>query len=607
MPIIDIPGQGLVEFPDSMTDDDIVAAIRRNTKQPVSAGERVAAVGTGANRGVAGLLGLPVDTVMNVADLAKAGAGTVQGAITGRAPSPIFDPSDRRQFVGSSEWIAGKMDKAPVTSTQLPRPDDEASRYLYAGGAALPAVATMRPTNLAQLGRAGTMSVAPTMAAQATAETFPDNPQAAIAASLLTAAAAQRGPDLTKNVMNRARASTLKQSQQEGLVVPPATTNPTLANRMLESWGGKTGTRQDAQLRNVEKIDRLAKREIGFDEGAELSKPALQQIRRDAGAQYEAIKNTGRPIVADEKYKASLAEMSGKYEKAAKAFPGLAKQEVSDLAKMLDQPEFGADAAIDATKILRERSSQFYSQGNKEVGAAYRRASTELEGLIERNLAGAVDRAKRTQDAVRLDMQRLQMKAQKLPEDVPLDDPRFKKIESEYAALKAELDGKATPQTQAMGVKEARAALTAFREARKTIAKTYSIEQALNESTGSVDARKFAQQLQRGKPLQGDLKKIAQFAQAFPKAAAPVTDSGSVRNTDMILGAGSAAMSGNLSLLLYPFTRQAARDLALSKVGQKSAIPRQLRDDYVPPLSSPEEQNLLMLLNAQQGLGAVAR
>ena len=62
-------------------------------------------------------------------------------------------------------------------------------------------------------------------------------------------------------------------------------------------------------------------------------------------------------------------------------------------------------------------------------------------------------------------------------------------------------------------------ALKQFREARTLIAKTYSVEGALNQSTGNVVANKLASQLAKGKPLSGDLLTAAKFGGAFPKAA----------------------------------------------------------------------------------------
>lgn len=107
------------------------------TKPTATAAQRALAVPRGFNRGVAGTIGLPVDTALDVWDLAKAGAGSVQGLVTGEAPSAMFDPSERSQFVGSSSYIANRMDDVGA-STQIPAPDDLPTRLIYGASAGVP-------------------------------------------------------------------------------------------------------------------------------------------------------------------------------------------------------------------------------------------------------------------------------------------------------------------------------------------------------------------------------------------------------------------------------------------------------------------------------------
>lgn len=108
-------------------------------------------------------------------------------------------------------------------------------------------------------------------------------------------------------------------------------------------------------------------------------------------------------------------------------------------------------------------------------------------------------------------------------------------------------------------------------EARQKIAKTWTVENALNDTTGSVNALKLAKDLERGKPLSGDLKAAAQFAQQFPKAAQPLEKMGSlpqISPLDWVAGGGISAATGNPLLLAAPLIRPAARSLALSPVVQ---------------------------------------
>ncbi len=115
----------------------------------------------------------------------------------------------------------------------------------------------------------------------------------------------------------------------------------------------------------------------------------------------------------------------------------------------------------------------------------------------------------------------------------------------------------------------------AMRDARQVIAKTYSVEAAMNPATGSVDARKLAEQLAKGKPLSGDLKQAAEFAARFPKASQAVEGMGSLPQSsplDWAVGGGLAAASSNPLMLASVMARPAARAMALSPVVQNRLV-----------------------------------
>ncbi len=136
--------------------------------------DRAGAVAAGFNRGVAATAGLPVDTAQNVLDLGKIIPGLIAAQVNKRPGEVIrlkngrqmFDldengelvPSrtpdttdipnalqvpDRAQVLGSGQYIADKLDQGSQaltgqTVTQIPRPDDAASRVLYAAGTGIP-------------------------------------------------------------------------------------------------------------------------------------------------------------------------------------------------------------------------------------------------------------------------------------------------------------------------------------------------------------------------------------------------------------------------------------------------------------------------------------
>jgi hypothetical protein len=104
------------------------------------------------------------------------------------------------------------------------------------------------------------------------------------------------------------------------------------------------------------------------------------------------------------------------------------------------------------------------------------------------------------------------------------------------------------------------------------MAKTYSVQSALGKG-GYVDATKLATQLSKNKPLSGPLLTAAEFGRDFPKVAAPLMDSGSVRNTDVALGGLAAVMKAKTWPLIYPFARLGVRSGLLSRAGQQLTTP----------------------------------
>ncbi len=121
------------------------------------------------------------------------------------------------------------------------------------------------------------------------------------------------------------------------------------------------------------------------------------------------------------------------------------------------------------------------------------------------------------------------------------------------------------------------ALLPALRDARVRIAKTYTVERALNATTGNVDAQMLAKLAKKG-PLSGGLKSAAEMAAAFPKAAQTVEKMGGLPQTSPLDWASlgtTSAVTGNPLWLAGVMARPAARAAALSPLVQKrlTAVP----------------------------------
>ena len=231
-------------------------------------------------------------------------------------------------------------------------------------------------------------------------------------------------------------------------------------------------------------------------------------------------------------YGKALDKIAAPYLTAAQGFPGAKVSPVVDLVESLRSPAFDASSAVAKIKELRSAADDAFRTGNTDIGRASKAAATALEDAIETHLKSTG--------------------AQQMLQD--------------------------------------------FREARQLIAKTYSVEKALNPSSGSVDARKLASQLNRGKPLSGELKDVADFANRFPKAAQPVEGMGSLPQTSPLdwIPAGALSMgTGNPLMMAGVLARPGARALTLSDLVQNRLVQGQSAP-IGGLLANPEAQQFLL-------------
>jgi hypothetical protein len=311
---------------------------------------------------------------------------------------------------------------------------------------------------------------------------------------------------------NSVRDTTLREARRAGYVVPPATTNPTVANRVAESLSGKAATQQAAAVRNQSVTNRLVREDLGLSETAPLTRETLNGIRTRAGNVYRAIKNVGE-IVTDADYLDDLTRLTQSVDEVANDFPDAnvaAGKEINELVDTLLRDKFRASSAVEYTKQLRAAASANLAHGvdptRRALGFAQRDAAGALEEMVFRHLQNT---------------------------------------------------GKGSLATQ-------------FEQARILIAKTYSVEGALNDSTGNVVATALGRELKRGKPLTGGIEMAARFAQAFPKAAREITDSPGVSAVDALV-AGAGAATVNPGMLALPVGRMGARAGVLSETYQNAA------------------------------------
>lgn len=239
--------------------------------------------------------------------------------------------------------------------------------------------------------------------------------------------------------------------------------------------------------------------------------PDVLKTVRDAAGQAYDVVSSSGTITPGQPYLDALDKIAAPAIKAAQGFPNAKPSPVIELVESLRSPNFDAGSAVAKLKELRTAADDAFRTGNTDVARASKAAAGALEDALEAHL-GQIGNPQALQD---------------------------------------------------------------FREARKLIAKTYSVERAMNPTSGSVDARKLAGQLNKGKPLSGDLKTIADFANRFPKATQTVEGMGSLPQTsplDWAASGGISAATGSPLMLASVMARPASRRLALSDLVQNRLV-----------------------------------
>ena len=312
-------------------------------------------------------------------------------------------------------------------------------------------------------------------------------------------------------------------TRDAGYVVPPSTIKPTMGNVAVESLGGKIATAQTASLRNQEVTNRLASQAVGLSPNQPLTKSALKDVRENAGRVYEQVASVGK-VSPDTDFFTDIANIRTASSRIKQDFPDAtlaAADKIDSLVKSLARPGFDSRSGLEYIKSLRQQATdnlagQNVTPDSRALGNAQRQAADAIEDLIGRQVAQS-----------------------------------------------------GNPQL-----------MREFDEARRLIAKTYTVQNAL-ETTGNVNASKLAALLRKDRPLSPELTTAARFAGAFPKAAAMPERIGGAGVS--ALDATMAGAGGALGLALqspqtaaaalaFPFARYGARRLALSKALQKGLL-----------------------------------
>ena len=491
-------------------------------------------------------------------------------AVAGAADTFINTPQNLYNLVkmgyGTAVTAAGRPDLAPeVVAPRQPvadffqrigliRPTEnmtagqrllDVGLQAATGGAIAPAASLRELTSSAVKGFVGGT------AGQATTEVT-GSPVAGLAVAMATPSAITNVAQATQarvqadQARNAVRDITIRAAQAEGFVTTPGSVTRSAQNVILERLGGKTRTQQEMAGQNQQVTDRLSRRALNLSDDAPLTRDNMREIRADEYARgYAPLNNIGAART-DANFNQALDDVLAAYTGPGRSFPGAIPQPVQDLVANYRVGQFNSADAVAATRTLRESASANMARGDNELGLAQRAISNAIEDQLERTL-----------------LTRNSSNAQTMLEQ--------------------------------------------FRASRQRMAISHSVQDAIVEGGGSVNARQLANDLQmRGRYFSGDLDLIARFA----NIARPVMTSPGVSGTPLgsTMGLGYGVGGGLLGALLggnpvsaavgaaAPYAASAAARAYLSSPsGQQRAFPAYQRPT-VNMLATPSSDPRLSAL-----------
>ena len=391
--------------------------------------------------------------------------------------------------------------------------------------------------SLSELGSTATKNLLGGTAGQTVSETT-GSPILGLATAMatpgaITASAQQRQLALqAQQQANAVRDATIRSAQQAGFVATPGSITPSGQNVLLERLAGKTRLEQLASSRNQSAADKLARQAVGVPVNTPLTSEAMQAVRAQEFTKGYAPVNQLGPIQTDATFRAELANLSNKFTGASKSFPNAVPDNINIELKKFSVPGFDSADALATSQALRNQASVNFRVGETELAKTQKAISRALEDQIERSLVAS-----------------------------------------------------GNPNAQAM--------LDQFRASRQRMAISHSIEDAVREGSGSIDAKKFARDIQSGKYLSGELKTMGEFANIAPKVNQPVGSMGTPGAGSVLGRTGTGVVAGGLGLLTGgplmglvgaaapEATSALARQYLLSKLGQSRALPNYAASDFM--------------------------
>ena len=391
-----------------------------------------------------------------------------------------------------------------------------------------------------------------------------------------------------------------------GYVLPPAmiSAEPGTVSSLAAGESGKIKLQQNASAKNQPITNRLAARGIGLPENTELSEAAFDRAKLPAAATYQEVEAAVPEVAFDKDFKEAANNLAGKASLVEQYFPSTSRNPaIESLREELRQHEnaptgtvmkYIADLRFHANKNLHAVAD---AQAHA-LGLAQREAADLVESQLEKSVQNAPKYyAEKFNDAITAQRESESAVTQanialtKARADMAVNSNVYAWAQAKGAEMQAQkaleaAEARRAAATQSMEkwrdhLMNAHAAnesnqtlLDRFRTARQLFAKIYDLESVTNRTTGEVNARGLARLYQKGKPMTGELKTIAEAAQSFDKAMQVPSMFGHNEDWSALdfFGAAASVLHGHPGLAATIAARPFIRNKMLLSPGYQGAM-----------------------------------
>jgi hypothetical protein len=362
---------------------------------------------------------------------------------------------------GTQEGIQAGQEAARRVQAQAYQPRSETEQNVM--GAIAPITENLMAVPLPTLNALGGAAPAATRAAMDVARTEGSLAASAVNQPFAARAARVQEANVAKSYQNAPRIDAAKDALDLGVALNPATTNPTAANKIRAAVVGGANLETKLAQYNLPQFTNAAKVDLGVPTTAKLDAKAFEQSRArpEVSKPYEDIRKLDS-LAADASTMDALEQMKvtpliGDTGQAAK-INGL----VDTVKEQVTQGVNG-QTLVDSIRQRRRDAQAIYNQQSKGINPPSPEAIAQAD--INMGIANALE-----------------------------------------GMIESNIGG--NPKM-----------LSAFRDARAAMAKTYDYERATNFATGQIDPQVIAKMAAEGKPLTGTLAKIGNVAANYPEVS----------------------------------------------------------------------------------------